>query len=131
VCARLIMASTILPSSDLSNILLMNDQSILIELEVAKMIEAGIAGAEIIDRDLDADIAEPLQDSFGVIEAMHHRSLGNLDFKAPRRKAPISRMPSILCGSCKSANCRGDRLIEMKMWSGHDLASLTARPRRA
>ncbi len=51
------------------------------------MIEAGVAGAEIVERDLDADIAKLLQNSFGVIETVHHRGLGDLDLEAERRKA--------------------------------------------
>jgi hypothetical protein len=58
-----------------------------VELEIAEMVEPGIAGAEIVKSDLDPDIAERLQGRLHLIEPSHHRALGDLDLEPLRGEA--------------------------------------------
>jgi len=57
-----------------------------IELKLAQMIEARIAGAEIVQRDAHADIAQFLKRGLGILQALHHRAFSDLDHQPIGRK---------------------------------------------
>ena len=61
------------------------------------MIEAGIAGAEIVERNTHADIAKRLKHRLGLFNLLHHGSFGNLEHQPLRRKAKFGEQwPRIL-----------------------------------
>ena len=65
-----------------------NERSILIlsKSKLPKIVQAGIARAEVVERYLDADVLEGDEGGPGCIEIGDERRLGDFDLKALRRK---------------------------------------------
>ncbi len=55
------------------------------------MIEARIAGAEVVERDADAGLAQGAQGEFGRLHILHQGALGDLDLQPRRRKAGLAK----------------------------------------
>ena len=61
----------------------------LVEAQFAQMMEAGIARAEIVERDLDAEILQRRQSAARRLRSLSKRGLGDLDLEASRGKARL------------------------------------------
>src|SRR3984957_7873780 len=63
----------------------------LVDLEVAQMIKARIAGAEIVERDAHPGAGQRHERFPGAFKIMHDRRLGEFDLEAARREAGLSQ----------------------------------------
>src|SRR5581483_5474217 len=63
----------------------------LVEVKLAEVVEAGIAGAEIVEGNLDADILEGAEGRAGRADIGDQRGFRDLDFQTPRRKIRLGK----------------------------------------
>jgi hypothetical protein len=64
----------------------------LVDLEIAQVIEAGVAGSEIIQRDPNAQRMQGSERLLSRLKILNERALGDLEFQSLRRKAgPLER----------------------------------------
>ncbi len=55
------------------------------------MVEAGIAGAEVVERDADAGVAQGAQGELGRLHVLHQGALGDLDLQAAGTQAALAK----------------------------------------
>ena len=81
----------------------------LVEAKLAQMVQAGVARAEIVERNLDADVLERDEDGPRRGEIADQRGLGDFDLKPRRRetRSPTgSRGASPAAADRRSASAR-------------------------
>src|SRR5579859_7482048 len=61
----------------------------LVEREAAQIAQRGIAGAEIVERDLDAELAQLEQHLARRLAALQQHGFGDLELEPPRRQAGL------------------------------------------
>ena len=95
-----------------------------VERQFAQMAQARIAGAEIVERDVDALVLQRDQNKPRGVEIRDERVLGDLDFEPCGRKAASASTFSNFCGSAASFNWTGEMLSEMRGAPGQLSASV-------
>ena len=83
----------------------------LVEAQFAQMLEAGIAGAEVVESNLDAEILSVASDGARCVEVVDQRRFGDLHLEASRLKDGV--------GEDRRAACQaiGDRGVARRKYS--------------
>ena len=74
----------------------------LVEWETAQIAQRRIAGAEIVERDANAEVSQPMQAGDHRLGVLHEHTLGDFQFEAVRRETRLGQ-------------CRPDALFEPRL----------------
>src|SRR5262249_40113936 len=103
----------------------------LIEREAAEIAERGIAGAEVVERNADAELLELVQDRQRVLAVLHEDPLGDFELEPVRRQSRFGENPRHSVdqvGSGKLHRRQIDRDLEMTRPCYRAAAGLAERP---
>ncbi len=113
LCARSIVERTIAASEASIAMSITNDLSILMHVD-RQPLEVGqrrVAGAEVVDRERQADAAEAVERRLRAARVEHQHALGDLELEQARRRRLAARAArGISTASCASRNERAERL---------------------
>ena len=99
----------------------------LVERRLLQIAERGIAGAEIVEREADADRLQLGEHVVGRFAFDQEHAFGDLELELARLAVcELASALTMVAGRLGSANWIGERLTATRMFSGHFAASMQA-----